>query len=262
MERDNFEKEGKTKLKVAEDQIASLREDLIVTKKEKKKANLSVKRLEEKHEQTTQDNIILKEDISNNNRMFKVQSSEVELLIKDKKSLESKIEKLLIELELKKSIQTVESTTSYSCPTCDHKAKTEVDLKNHVKMNHYLDKWSQSQESYFKKKKKVDVPVQTEEIKPTESQFSEYLCFYCERKVESLDDIEMHRKVCHETQCAFTSFPCDQCGAQCQDISDLGRHRTTYHALGTWSTEHDCELFWCDVCPLNFESRIQLHFHV
>ena len=81
-ERDNFEKlyeQGKTKLKVAEDQIASLREDLIVVKKEKNKASLSVKRLEEEHEQTNQDNINMKEEISNNSNMFKVQSSEVDL---------------------------------------------------------------------------------------------------------------------------------------------------------------------------------------
>ena len=259
-ERDNFEKlyeQGKTKLKVAEDQIASLREDLIVVKKEKNKASFNVKRLEEEHEQTNQDNINLKEEISNNSKMFKVQNSEVEQLIKDNKSLEIRIEKLRIELKLQKTLETDEATT---CSSCDHKAK--IDLKDHVKINHYHDKWSQSQESYFKKKKTVDVPVQTEEIKPTESQFKEYLCFYCERKIESLDDIEMHRILCPENQCALTSFPCDQCGAQCHDISDLGRHRTTYHSLGTLSTEHEHELFWCDVCPLNFKSRIQLQFHV
>ena len=165
------------------------------------------------------------------------------------------------DLATKKKLETAQVTTYY-CAFCTHKVKTEIELQNHVKKNHYIDKWSQSYESHFKKKKKLDVPVQTDDLEPTECQFSEYLCFYCERRIESSDDIELHRIVCHENQCALTDFPCDKCGAQCEDIGDLGRHRTTYHDLGTLSTEHECELFSCDVCPLNFRSRIQLRFHI
>ena len=66
---------------------------------------------------------------------------------------------------------------------------------------------------------------------------------------------------CNEKQRELTKYPCDQCGAQCQNISDLGRHRTTYHQLGTLSTENQQERFWCDVCPLKFESQVQLQFH-
>ena len=263
-EKDKLEKlyeEGKTKLKISEDQVTSLREELIGVKKGEKMAGLSVKKIEEEHEQLKQETMKLKEDILNNSKVMKVQNSEVEKLTKDNESLEIKIEKLVIELSLQNKLETVEATT-YSCSSCSHKSKTELELQSHVKINHYFDKWSQSYDSYFKKKKKVDVPVQTEEIKPAESQFSEYLCFYCERKIKSLEELELHRMVCHENQSALTNFPCDQCGAQCQDIGDLGRHRTTYHALGTLSTECDNELFWCDVCPLNFKSRIQLQFHV
>jgi septal ring factor EnvC (AmiA/AmiB activator) len=168
-ERDYLEKLydlGKTKLKASEDQVANLREELIEVKKERKKSGVTVKSIQEELEQSKQENNNLKENIINSTKNLKDQNCIVEKLVKEKEALENQIEKSAKDLATKKKLEIAEVTT-YSCAFCTHKVKTEIELQNHVKKNHYIDKWSQSYESHFKKKKKLDVPVQTDDLENT-----------------------------------------------------------------------------------------------
>ena len=98
------------------------------------------------------------------------------------------------------------------CSTCSEIYESKPVLSQHVE--HHKDQFSQT----------ISLGVQNDEVK---LEFSEYLCFYCELKIESSKKLELHRRKCH----VLSDFPCDQCGAQCKNIDDLGRHRTSYHGL-------------------------------
>ena len=88
------------------------------------------------------------------------------------------------------------------------------------------------------------------------------MCFYCDENVLSADQLHNHRTECQEkSNVLIISYPCELCGAKCTDGDDLARYITTYHELGTWCPIQEKQLFWCDVCPLYYESRIDLQFH-
>ena len=91
--------------------------------------------------------------------------------------------------------------------------------------------------------------------------FYQYQCFYCKKTIISKDDLETHKPVCYTIK-DFAANPCDICGAQCPSKEDLGRHRITHHAIGTWNEDLGVEIFWCDVCPLTFECKEELEYHI
>ena len=99
------------------------------------------------------------------------------------------------------------------------------------------------------------------ECKSKSNRFSEYLCYYCRKRINSEKDLEEHKPVCYGIK-DFAAYPCEKCGAQCKDNNALGRHRTVYHGLATFSEEHETELFWCDSCPLNYRVYETLEDHM
>ena len=132
------------------------------------------------------------------------------------------------------------------CPFCDHKVENPGNMKNHVRANHMKDKYSQVENRY--------------KDEANEPEFCKYPCFYCGKEITSMCVLEKHIPVCMEIQ-SFTAYQCDVCGAQCEDDGGLGRHRTKYHSLGTCPAEAETELFFCDICSLNYKTFAELKFH-
>ena len=94
-----------------------------------------------------------------------------------------------------------------------------------------------------------------------DNRFCEYPCHYCRKIITSVVDLKDHKPICYTIR-DFGPFPCADSGAQCTDEASLGDHGTYYHKLGTYSENIGIELFWCDVCPLNFKTSPELDNHL
>ena len=247
---------GKDMLKNCEKNISELRDELLQAKKEKRKTSDAFKVIEKDLDNAQTDIMNLKTENTKSSKVIKIKTAEAKKLTDEKELLEKKI--VCLEANLVNEIK--ENSNSSLCTFCALTFKKESDLQNHVKVNHHHEKCAQCSESDFSYKKMIEigVQVQNEEVE----EFREYLCFYCEIKIESSQKLELHRRKCHETKRVLSDYPCDQCGAQCKNVDDLGRHRTTYHGLGTFSDDHGQERFWCDTCNVNFETDNQLRTHV
>ena len=178
---------------------------------------------------------------------------EVQKLNEVKISLETKNSSMSVELQALKIevIKKGNKNDQFHCTTCSFETENLIKLKHHVMKTHCNNKGSQveecpSQVNYFSL------------CETDKSTFCEYLCFYCETNIISDDHLQEHKTKCQDNSIVY---PCEQCSAKCTDGGDLKRHRTTYHELGTWCHISGKELFWCDVCPLNYESKIELEFH-
>ena len=251
--------DGKEKLKLCENDVSEQRKELIKVKKEKSTAGSDLRRIEKELEHAKAYIINLKGETTNTSEVIKAKEMEVKKLNKEKESLKKKMD--CIEADLANAVRDKSETDSFPCTFCTLTFNSEHDVHDHMKVKHYHEKWSQCSERFFDNRNMVEKGIQAQDDN-VETEFSEYLCFYCERKIGSNKELQVHRRKCHETQQILSDHPCDHCGAQCKDIGDLGRHRTTYHGLGTFSAIHGQIRFWCDVCNLNFGSGNQLRTHV
>ena len=65
---------------------------------------------------------------------------------------------------------------------------------------------------HVKEKHCYDFESQTElECDENNAKFEEFLCFYCEISIQSIEDLEMPRSECQPIP--LTVFPCKKCGA-------------------------------------------------
>ena len=259
-----FENEKKI-LKVSEEKEAGFRAELLKVKSERKQCEAKVKSFKIEHErmqieiQTLITEINeLKKDIVAKRETIKVNAIEVKKLNMEQVSLEENNANLKSELQaLKRESLRELKNESFLCTICSFKTKTPLELKNHIIDGHHHNKESQAEENSH-----CETNPSSGRCENEVSRFSEYLCFYCEKKIASAEQLEDHRKMCcDQTFKIKISHPCEECGAECMDESDLARHRTAYHELGTWSPNEEKELFWCDVCPLNYTRMIDLQFH-
>ena len=95
-----------------------------------------------------------------------------------------------------------------------------------------------------------------------ENNFEAYMCFYCDEPIMCETDIEVHETVCRsmsndQLQTEPNAIPCDECGLLVKSKEELLRHMETNHK----EERHVKDVFWCDICPLNFESDWYLQFH-
>ena len=158
----------------------------------------------------------------------------------DNDALKKQVDELILELEIVKKEKT-DFKKEFKCSQCDFKFDSLVQLGKHIRVLHSKDQVSQT--------KSIDYI------------FSEYPCHYCRKVITSVQDLEDHKPICYTIK-DFAPFPCGVCGAQSSDEASLGDHRTYYHKLGTYSENLGIELFWCDVCPLNFKSSPELDDHL
>ena len=216
--------------------------ELIKIKNEKIKLSTKIKALESEKSE----NEILKQEIGDRSKELKEaqqilasQTSEIKALYQEKEKLTLSLKKLDVDIE-EVSLKYQELNSNlYKCTLCDFSGENFVNMKTHAREVHSQTKG-----------------VQADIFKSSNLNFCEYLCYYCEKPWKSEESPQLHRTQCHLRQ--LTDFPCHVCGAQCLDKSDLGHHRITYHRMGSVCKETGNEIFWCDMCPLNFQTNEQL----
>ena len=175
----------------------------------------------------------LKIDISEKCDALKKSDNDVKKLNAESISLHKTNSDLCSKIESLRSESNKKDTKVqlFPCSNCNFKSETPALLQQHVLQTHCQNKQSQ-----------VDASLPT--VISGEPLF-EYCCFYCDLKLKSTENLQNHRTECQ----------------QCTSVSDLRRDRTTYHEIGTWCNVQGKELFWCEVCPLYYESKIDLDFH-
>ena len=228
--------------KDSEDQVAQFRVELLKVKSERSTLHAKAKNLEDEIN-------LLKEAIE----VAKKETVAAKKLLTDEakkhniemKKVKKENDESLIELTTQMKQSVVEST-KYGCELCDYQFDNLVALKGHIRTHHCRD--ASSQESELASNK-------------TYANFSKYHCFYCRKLLESRKNLEEHKPICFTIK-KFTAYPCELCGAQCPEKASLARHRTRYHKLGTFSEELQQELYWCDVCPYNHRTYLEVEVHM
>ena len=239
-----FEQKKKQE-KCSEERASKFRAELLEIKSEKSKQSSRIRNLEAErvdNENLKQDIGELSKELKEAQRTLASKNSEIEALYKEKEKLTLSIEKLDVEINEARSKFEELNNHPNKCPFCDFSVENFVNMKTHVKEVH-----SETKE------------VRTELFNSSNSKFCEYLCYYCEKNIKSDNNLQLHRTMCFLRP--LTEFPCHICGAQCANESDLGRHRTTYHSIGSICKDTGKEIFWCDMCPLNFQSKDKLCHH-
>ena len=244
-------KHEQSKVKSLETELESFREELLKIKKEKNKLNLQNKAIETENGKLKEEKDNMKKAAKDLEANLKVKREGAEAktvecskLNKDNGVLRRKIVELISESEIKKK-ENNDAKKEFKCSKCDFEFDSLVELGQHIRILHSKDQVSQT----------TSIDVIRNDV------FSEYPCHYCRKILTSVLDLEDHKPICYTIR-DFGPFPCDVCGAQCSDEAGLGDHRTYYHKLGTYSENLGVELFWCDVCPLNFKSSPELDEHL
>jgi hypothetical protein len=262
IDREKLEKESftfqkvydgeKEKVKAAETKISEFREEVLKIKNENHKMSSQLKAQKEDFEVTKKGNKALKKENESLQKKLKekvealdVQNLQLKSAKKASESLQGVLDEIKIELDNSKLKEKTENQNVFKCDECDTRVQSYSQLKIHIKCYHYHNKSSQFEELI---------------------QFDEYPCFYCNKTIISDQDLEAHITVCDELSTEQRSnmyqeedpCQCDYCDAKCTDM-DFERHRTAFHGLGTLS--EDLEIFRCDICPLYFESNVDLQFH-
>ena len=246
----------KEKSKDSENKIVQFREELLKLKREKHNLSLDLKAQKETHEALKEECIVLNgenESISktlkDKVKLFDANQVELNNVRKEVQSMTQALEQVKMELVNSKLQEETEIRTEIKCNKCATSVQSLDQLKLHIRKYHCQNKSSQYERP---------------------SSFEKYQCFYCDKSINSNDDLEAHTIICSEASNILIQpvttlrqevdvFPCDQCGEECTNFEDLGRHMATYHT--TLLDDPGGGNFWCDICPLNFESNCDLQFH-
>ena len=245
-------KNKKIKVKTLEDEAGKFRDEILNIKKEKNTLNLNIKTLQTEIEELNEKKVIVDRavvDLENTlkvkNETAKATALESLKLKEDTLVLEKQLDEYILELEtLKKQKVNDKQKEEYKCSHCDLKFGSLVDLREHVRIVHFKNQVSQTK----------TIRVLKDPL------LSDYPCFYCGKIITSDHDLDDHKPVCYQIK-DFAPYPCDICGAQCPEEESLGMHRTAYHGTGTFSENRGMELFWCDMCPINFRNSKELDDH-
>ena len=120
----------------------------------------------------------------------------------------------------------------FKCEKCDVSVETFDQLRLHDRNSHCVNKVTQSSE---------------------EENFVRYTCFYCDEPFKSDDDVASHPVHCHISE-PTPYYTCDTCGRNFENANDMMSHEKVEHL--------DSEVFWCDRCPLYYNSERDLQFHI
>ena len=142
-----------------------------------------------------------------------------------------------------------------SCKYCDFKVKSFDHMKDHVRKQHTQNKACQSQLQ--------------EDIC-----FENYPCFYCEKVITSKKELSEHYETCNEALMideydqevpdCFDEiyYSCDLCMEQFSCLKDLAGHRSVFHGMGAVKMRHNWTFHNCDICPLFYDSELELEDHI
>ena len=245
----------------SEKQIVDLREEVLDVKREKHKMSADLKLVKSS---------LSASEIETNQLNLKVVS--VEKVLKDKVNLaeakDAEIADLKVRVEelqqvldvanekLSKTHTKSKKENQYlSCNSCDFKVKSIHHMKDHVRKQH-----SQSKACQYKIEEN--------------SYFESYPCFYCEKVITSKEELEEHYITCSDVimmdendqevpdQFYKCYYSCDMCIEKFSCLEDLGGHRSVFHGLGALKMRHPLELYDCDICPLIYNTELELEDHV
>ena len=239
----------KEESKAFEKNIAQFRGEVLELKKEKHKLSDILKLKEEECETLNTKCYALNVTNDALEKCIKDKSESVEMrnaeLLSTKRDYESAYEKLIAtqyELENLKVDKVTESKL-YKCEKCDFTAETFDQLKLHNRYNHCQSKVTQCEQS---------------------SIFLKYNCYYCDNTFNSMDDRAAHHSDCQDqfdiifqSQASFQTnenFACEMCDRIFNNVEEIERHMKAEHI--------ESEVFWCDTCPLYFQSDCDLQFHI
>ena len=176
-------KSEQLKVEVLESELNNLKEEI---KREKRTFNskfknqvseitgmsMAVKNLEEKLEVKA--------------KALKVKDEACKEFKKAKADSEKKLGESLLDLENEKR----KDVKKFLCDLCDCKVESSVRLKEHVRIYHSKDQRSQTS-------------FDGKEINVVDC---EYACFYCDKEINSNQDLQCHKQECHEQWLCYSDF--------------------------------------------------------
>ena len=169
------------------------------------------------------------------------------MLLKKKTHLKQLLVKTQEELEALKIKQQSDSKVKYKCKEFD----VGFETTNQFKITHKKQPFAEYERDY---------------------NFEVYPCFYCDGQIKCSDELEAHETIftvfdellLSESACQdINVFSCDKCDFVSASMQYLLEHVDSYHPdnLVVTKENHEDQLYWCDICPLYFESDINLQFH-
>ena len=238
----------KQESRATEKNVAEFREELLKIKKEKHDLSDNLKmKVEECEKYKTKvgainaTNDALEKVIKNKNDSVELRNEELSSAKRDYKSVYENLIATQSELDNLK-LERIKDLKVYKCEYCDFMAETYAKLKVHNRQNHCQSKVTQYEKN---------------------SIFQKYDCFYCEKTLHSTSDLAAHPTDCHyqfsillESQAPLQTcedVSCDMC-SRIFDEKDIENHMKVDHL--------ESDVFWCDICPLYFQSNCDLQFHI
>ena len=248
MKLEEMLKQERIKIKTLESQIYQW-EELLVVKHERNLSNTKVKtqkndinRLNQELVIVNQAKNILENNVKGQDRLVVDKTIECKQLIEENVELKEKLDNALLELEAAKKEKDTENNNELQCSLCDADFLQSVELKHHIRSNHYRDQVGQTRTL-----NKI-VSTQTEENIET----IEYPCFYCDYVIASFEDLIEHKGNCSVSE--MYQDKCDLCDAKFAYRSDLIHHYKTNHP--------EISIVWCGFCQAGFESIEELQCHI
>lgn len=229
-------KEAKVKFKLAEEESAAHREELIQIKKEKTKLGAQVKTLQGENQQLVSEIKFCKDEADESKKSTKKHDEKVKKLEKDKELLkisEDKLQKQILDLKLQleelepiaEKTESGNQTENFECNNC---AKV-VELKVHVPKDPHKSKLSEC-----------------DSFSDTRNSFKAvYKCFYCDKTIASSEKLKEHRKSCHGTRMPTESIfsSSDPCEKQFKDNLTMDKHMNTFIPFPIQTAESFAEGF-------------------
>ena len=106
------------------------------------------------------------------------------------------------------------------------------------------------------------------------SYFENSPCFYCDKVITSKEELAEHYMTCSEVimmdendqevpdQFDDCYYSCDMCMEKFSCFEDLGGHRSVFHGMGAVKMRQQLEFYNCDICPLIYNSELELDDHL
>ena len=242
-------KQERIKIKTLESQIYQFREELLVVKNERNLSNTKLKTQKNDINRSNQELVIvnqakniLENNVKGQDRLVVDKTIECKQLIEENVKLKEKLDNALLELEAAKKKKDTENNNELQCSLCDADFLQSVELKHHIRSNHYRDQVGQTRTL-----NKI-VSTQTEENIET----IEYPCFYCDYVIASFEDLIEHKGNCSVSE--MYQDKCDLCDAKFAYRSDLIHHYKTNHP--------EISIVWCGFCQAGFEAIEELQCHI
>ena len=212
---------------------------------------------EQNNDELKFDNSTLECDLKILKKNFKAKEKELHATRKENETLKDNIEQVRSELkelsakvkkfeksELKNSkvvpIKDFQPTMNIPCEICSKQFESFVKLKVHIKLDHFVNNYTQTDTVLYEAKEAQTKPKVNIDIYAQETKFESYSCFYCDRKVENEVHLLEHQVTCQgatETPSLFSYairsrallYECAVCGLVGSCKEEMINHKKRVH---------------------------------